>query len=101
MKSLDILLESISEEDWRAIVLKVDAQRAHQAAKILRSKRESAIGFGDWILKKNVGPGIDKNGSFCWVSTIQGVTDYYSSLELYNIYIRGDWDEDEDDDKEY
>jgi hypothetical protein len=99
MKSLDILLESISDEEWRAIQIKVETKRAHQSASIFRAKRESAIGFSDWILKKNVIQGIDKDGSFCWVSTIQGVTDYHSSLELYNIYIRGDWEEYPDEDE--
>lgn len=98
MKSLDVLIESISDDEWRSIQLKVEAKRAHQSANIVRAKKESAIEFCDWILKKNVIRGMDKEGSFCWISTINGVSEYYSSLELYNIYIRGDWEIDEDED---
>jgi len=95
MKSLDILLESISDEEWRAIQLKVDSKRAHQSASIFKAKRESAIGFGDWILKKNLVNGCDEDGSSCWVFP-DGRGKTYTTLEIYNIYITGEWEEYDD-----
>jgi hypothetical protein len=96
--TLDILLESISDKEWSEIKLKVDVKRSHEASKIFRSKRESAIKFGDWILKHTLTIGTDESGSFCWIDNRnEDSPEYLTSTSLYNIYIRGDWDYDEED----
>jgi predicted choloylglycine hydrolase len=99
MKSLDVLLESISDDDWRDIKLKVESKRAHQSASIFKAKRESAINFGDWLLKKNLVNGYDDEGSSCWVVP-DGKGNTYTTLEIYNIYITGQWEEDENEEDE-
>lgn len=95
MKSLDLLLESISDDEWRSIQLKVESKRAHQSASIFKAKKESAIGFGDWILRKNLVNGYDEDGSACWIVP-DGKGKTYTTLEIYNIYITGEWEEYED-----
>lgn len=97
MKSLDVLIESISDDEWRSIQLKVEAKRAHQSASIFRAKKESAIGFGDWILKKNIVNGYDDDGSSCWVVP-DGKGNTYTTLEIYNIYITGQWEDFDEED---
>jgi hypothetical protein len=97
--TLDIIIDSLSDEEWNELRLKVDAKKAFEKAKGYKAKRESAIGFADWILEQNVAAGYDQNGLPRWV-VADGEGNTYTSLELFNIYIRGDWDEydDEEDD---
>jgi len=97
--TLDIIIDSLSDEEWNTLRLKVDAKKAFEKAKGYKAKRESAISFADWILEQNVAVGYDQNGSSCWV-VADGEGNTYTSLELFNIYIRGDWDEYEDEDEE-
>lgn len=96
-KTFDALIESLTDSEWEKIKLKVETRRAHIAADRLRVKRESAIRFGDWILKHTVYPGQDENMSECWFTRFGEEITYYTSEELFNIYVRGDWDDLEDD----
>jgi hypothetical protein len=97
--TLDIIIDSLSDEEWNELRLKVDTKKTFERAKVYKAKRESAIGFADWILEQNVAVGYDQNGSSCWV-VADGEGNTYNSLELFNIYIRGDWDEYEDEETE-
>ena len=45
MKTLDILLESIGDEEWELIKNKVEIKRTHRHAENFRNRRESAINF--------------------------------------------------------
>ena len=94
--SIDILLESLSDEQWSKIKLRADANRAHRAAGRYNDKRESAIKFSEWILIHNIVNGQNDEGFPCWFDPyVQEKT--YTSQELYSIYINGVWDEDEED----
>lgn len=97
--TLDIIAESLSDEEWEALRLKVETKRAFEKAKIYKTKRESAIKFSDWILKHNLVNGYDQEGLPCWVVP-NGEGNTYTSLELFNIYIRGDWEEYRDEETE-
>ena len=97
--TLDIIIESMTDAEWEKVKHKAETNRAHRAAKTFRDKRESAIKFGDWILKKNLVNGYDTDGSSCWVVP-DGKGNTYTTVEIYNIYLRGDWEEIEDDDIE-
>jgi hypothetical protein len=99
--SIDILLESLTDEQWRDINLRADSNRAHQAAERFKTKRESAIKFSEWILTSPVIRMHNNEGSPCWFNPNN--QERYTSQELYNIYINGVWDEegeDEDDEEE-
>lgn len=89
----------MSDSEWESIKLKVESKRAHHSASIFKAKRESAINFGDWILKKNLVNGYDEDGSSCWVVP-DGKGNTYTTLEIYNIYITGQWEEDENEEEE-
>lgn len=97
--SIDILLESLSDEQWVKIKLRADANRAHQAAERFKLSRDSAIKFSEWILEHNVAIGVDNNGSSCWLDPYEE-ENTYTSLELYNIYKSGMWIEDDEDEDE-
>lgn len=95
----DIISQGITNEEWQKLKLKVESTKAFQTAEVIRAKRESAINFGDWILKHNVVNGYDDEGSSCWVVP-NGQGETYTTLELHTIYITGQWDEGEDDDEQ-
>ena len=92
--TLDILIDALSEQEWQELKRRVESKHAFRSADILRAKRESAIQFGDWILKHNVVSGYDDDGSACWVVP-DGTGTCYTTLELYNIYITGRWDDED------
>lgn len=92
-ETLDILIDALSEKDWQDLKFRAETKRAWQKTDLLRAKRESAIQFGDWILKHNVVSGYD-DGSACWVVP-DGTGTCYTTLELYNIYITGQWDDED------
>ena len=96
--SIDILLESLTDEQWRDIKLRADSNRAHQAAKRYSDKRESAIKFSEWILTHNIANGQNEDGSPCWLDP-HGQEKTYTSQDLYNIYINGAWDEEDEDEE--
>lgn len=97
--SIDILLESLTDEQWKDIKLRADANRAHQTVERYNIKRESAINFSEWILKHNITNGQSDESSPCWFDPyVQEKT--YTSQELYSIYINGVWDEAEEEEDE-
>lgn len=67
MKDLNKMLESLSDEEWSAVTLRIDAKRELLKAETFRKMKHEAIQFGDWILKHNVEPELDKDLSACWV----------------------------------
>ena len=93
--SIDILLESLTDEQWRDIKLRADSNRAHQAVDRYNLKRDSAIKFSEWILTSPVIRVHNNEGSPCWFNPND--QERYTSQELHTIYINGIWDEDEDD----
>ena len=53
--SIDILLESLSDEQWSKIKLRADSNRAHRAVERYKLNRDSAIKFSEWITSlKNI-----------------------------------------------
>jgi hypothetical protein len=97
--SIDILLESLSDEQWSEISLRAQLNRAHKAAERFKSNRDSAIKFSEWILEHNVPSGHNNEGSPCWLDPYEE-ENTYTSLELYNIYKSGMWIEDDEDEDE-
>lgn len=95
-EALDIIVDALTDQEWEQLRMKADSKRAFHKSNIFSAKRSSAIEFGDWILKHNIHNGYDMDGSACWV-VADGSGTVYSSLELYNAYIRGDFEPDEDD----
>jgi hypothetical protein len=96
--TLDIIIESMSEEEWAKLKLKVETKKAFDKTKIYSAKRNASIEFAEWILKHNINSGYNQNDVSCWI-TPKG--DYIlTSLELYNLYINGDLDIEDDEDEE-
>ena len=92
-QTLDILIDALSEQEWEELKRRAEAKQAFKSADTLRAKRESAIQFGDWILKHNVLPSHYEDGYACWISKWMG--EKYTTLELYSIYVSGGWDDDD------
>jgi hypothetical protein len=105
MKDLNKMLESLSDEEWSTITLRIDSKRAHNKAETFRKMKHEAIQFGNWILKHNVEPGFDENLSACWIrknptSEDDIIDKHLTSQELYLIYFLGTWDEISDEEYE-
>lgn len=98
-QTLDILLDALTEQEWQELKNRAEAKKAFFKADIFRAKRESAIQFGDWILKHNVLPSYDEDGEACWI-VADGAGKVYTSTQLYWAYMNGDF-EDEDDMSEW
>jgi hypothetical protein len=96
-ETLDILINAMSDTEWNELRLRSDARRASQASAIYSAKRSSAIEFADWILKHNLANSYDKDGFACWVLA-DGSGTTYTSLELYNAYMNGEFEPDDEDD---
>jgi hypothetical protein len=98
-ETLQIVVDSLTDNEWNEIKRLREVKQAFQKAEIFNARRTSAIQFGDWILKHNVLPSYDDEGSACWVLA-DGAGKIYTSLELYNAYINGEFDEYDDYDDE-
>ena len=94
-QTLDILIDALSEQEWNELKRRAEAKQAFKTVNTFRARQESAIQFGDWILKHNILPSYDEEGYACWV-VADGAGKVYTSLELHNAYLNGDF-EDEDD----
>jgi hypothetical protein len=92
-ETLDILIDALSEQEWQELKNRADVKKAFSKAGIFRAKTESAVQFGDWILKHTVYPGQDENMNECWFTRFGDEITYYTTLELYSIYISGGWDD--------
>lgn len=90
--TLDILIDALSEKDWHDLKFRAETKRAWQLSSVSHAKRESAIQFGDWILKHTVYSGYDEDMSECWVTRFGDETTYYTTSQLYDIYLRRQWD---------
>lgn len=97
--TIEILIDALSDHDWAQLQLKAGARRAFQKAEVYKARRESAIEFGDWILKQNVTIGYDMDGISCWVVP-DGKGNTYSTDELYTIWYTDAWEEIDDEDEQ-
>jgi hypothetical protein len=95
--ALEIIIDSITDPEWEQLQMRADSKRAFHKSKIFGAKRSSAIEFADWILKHNLVNGYDNDGYACWVLA-DGSGTTYNSLELYNAYMNGDFEPDDEDD---
>lgn len=93
--TLDILIDALSDQEWQELKNRADAKKAFTKADVFRAKRESAIQFGDWILKYTVPPGQDDSMYQFWLTRFGDEITHYTTLELYNIYITGQWDDED------
>lgn len=96
--TIDIIIDSLSEEDWNKLKLKIETKKTFEKVKISREKTQSSINFADWILKHNLIISKDIDGNSCWSSPYEE-GEKYNSLQLYNIYKIGDWDIEDDDEE--
>jgi hypothetical protein len=89
---LNILIDAMTEEEWSQIKLKVETRIAFQRATSIRERQESAIKFGDWILKHSVTQTYVED-ALCWTAD-HLPNENFTTLELYKIYVTGEWEED-------
>ena len=97
---LDTLLDLMSDEEWAVIKLKMESKKAFRKVELVREKRQSATQFGDWLLLHSITPDVNENITICWSKRIDGELTYYTTLELYGIYISGEWDKNEEEDED-
>lgn len=100
-KTLDIIFESLTDEGWEKLKLKVESLKAFQSVEVAKVKRESALEFGDWILKHQVTIQLLEDEELPkWTVLDEAcrVAESYTTNQLYNIYLSGEWDEEEDED---
>lgn len=98
-ETLNILIDALSDSDWEQLRLKADVRRAFQKAEVLRAKQQSAESFAEWILEHEVRPGFDDNMNPRWYIKFGDDYTYYTSVELYRIYITGEWEISEDEEE--
>ena len=98
-ETLNILIDALSDSDWEQLRLKADVRRACQKAEVLRAKQQSAESFAEWILEHEVRPGFDDNMNPRWYTQFGDDYTYYTSTELYRIYITGEWEISEDEEE--
>ncbi len=96
-ETLDILIDAMSDTEWNELRLRADAKKAFNASNVFSAKRSSAIEFSDWILKHNLANGYDNDGYACWVLA-DGSGTTFTSIELYNAYMNGDFEPNDEDD---
>ena len=94
--TLDIILESLIDQDWSKIKFNLESKRAFQKIEFVKEKRASIINFGDWILKHKLKIITNNEDVSFWLD-FEG--NKYTTTEIYNIYLSGDLDIFEDDDE--
>lgn len=92
-RTINYILESLSDEEWTRIKMKIEAKKAHDSARVIRIKNDSEIKFANWILENNVCTCVDSNNSPHWYRKFDDEIEYYSTSELHSIYLRCEWDE--------
>jgi hypothetical protein len=95
-QTLDILLDALTEKEWQELKYRAELRQALYKNEVPLAKMQSAVQFGDWILKHNVLPSYDEDGAACWI-VADGVGKEYTSTQLYWAYMNGDFEPDEDD----
>ena len=103
-EALEILLGALTDAEWSQLKHLRETRSAHSITNTVIARKTSAIQFADWILKHSIIPGYDENGSACWVFDDCYVLrdDFnktFTSLELYNAYINGLFEPEEDEDE--
>jgi len=93
--TLEIIIDSITDLEWAQLVLKRDSRRAFQKTEVNLARKNGAIEFADWILKHTLVNGYDEDGFACWILA-DGSGKTYTSLELHDAYVRGDFEVDDD-----
>jgi hypothetical protein len=97
--ALEILLGALSDAEWMQLKQIRETRSAHTITNTVIARKTSAIQFADWILRYAVRSGYDKDGRCYWV-LVDGSNRVCSSEELYNEYINGLF-EPQEDDQEY
>ena len=95
-EALEILLGALSDAEWMQLKHLRETKSAHSITNIVIARKTSAIQFADWILRYAVRSGYDKDGCCYWI-LVDGSNRVYSSEELYNEYINGVFELEEDD----
>ena len=94
-KTIDIIIDSLSDDEWSQLKLKVESRRAMQKSETFLRMKNEAIAFGDWILKYKLTPNQIAETESTWVrvNPETSMSEYYTNQELYRIYFLGEWDE--------
>jgi hypothetical protein len=95
-EALEILLGALTDAEWSQLKHLRETRSAHSITNMVIARKTSAVQFADWILKHTVAPGYDENGWACWVIA-DGTGRRFTSEELYNEYINGLFEPEEDD----
>lgn len=96
MKDLNKMLESLSDDEWSAVTLRINSKRALLKAETFKKMKLEAICFANWIIKHSIEPNIDADSDKCWIKRNENNEDEietFTSQELYTIYFLGEWDE--------
>lgn len=96
--ALEILLGALSDAEWMQLKQLRESKNAFRNSDIVVARKTSAVQFANWILKHTVNPGYDENGWACWVLA-DGTDRVFTSTELYEAYINGLFDPEEDDEE--
>ena len=97
-EALEILLDALSYAEWTQLKHLRESRSANQITNMVVARKTSAIRFADWILKHTVRSGYDETGWCCWVLD-DGSGRTFTSEELYNAYINGLFEPEEDEDE--
>jgi hypothetical protein len=95
-EALEILLGALTDAEWMQLKQIRETRSAHSITNTVIARKTSAISFADWILKHAVRSGYDEYGWGCWVIA-DGTGRRFTSEELYNEYINGLFEPEEDD----
>ena len=95
-EALEIILGALTDTEWMQLKHLRETKSAHSITNIVIARKTSAIQFADWILRYAVRSGYDKDGCCYWI-LVDGSNRVCSSEELYNEYINGVFELEEDD----
>ncbi len=94
--ALEILLGALSDAEWMQLKQLRESKNAFRNSDIVVARKTSAVQFANWILKHAVRSGYDEYGWSCWVIA-DGTGRRFTSEELYNEYINGVFEPEEDE----
>ena len=95
-EALEIILGALTDTEWMQLKHLRESKNAFRNSDIVIARKTSAIQFADWILRYAVRSGYDKDGCCYWI-LVDGSNRVCSSEELYNEYINGVFEPEEDE----
>jgi len=97
-EAIEILIGALTDAEWSQLKHLRESRSANQITNMVVARKTSAIRFADWILMNSVKSGYDETGWMKWVLTDASGT-RFTSEELYNAYINGLFEPEENEDE--